>query len=59
MFIHTEALLARDNYSYIKYQKELARKKKREETRQSKLAKKKAQAKDSLEQAPDKDIPVV
>jgi len=51
--------LARDHYSYIKQQKELAKKKKREETRQGKLAKKNAQAKDSLEQVPDKDIPAI
>ena len=51
--------MARDHYSYIKHQKELAKKKKREETRQGKLAKKNAQAKDSLEQVPDKDIPAI
>ena len=44
---------------YIKYQKELAKKKKREETRQNKLDTKNARAKDSQEQAPDKDIPAV
>jgi hypothetical protein len=33
-------MLARDNYSYNKYQKELARKKKKEEKMQSKLDKK-------------------
>ncbi len=32
--------MARDNYSYNKYQKELARKKKVEEKKQRKLAKK-------------------
>ena len=41
-------MLARDNYSYKKYQKELARKKKREEKQQSKLAKKNIQAKGHL-----------
>ena len=51
--------MARDNYAYIKYQKELAKKKKREETRKNKLDKKNAQAKDRLEQAPDKHISVV
>jgi hypothetical protein len=51
--------LARDHYSYVKYQKELAKKKKREETKQSKLAKKNAQAKESLEQVPDTDIPAI
>ena len=50
--------MARDHYSYVKYQKELA-KKKREETKQSKLAKKNAQAKESLEQVPDTDIPAI
>jgi hypothetical protein len=37
--------LARDNYSYRKYQRELAKKKKREEKKQSKLDKKNMQAK--------------
>jgi len=36
--------LARDNYSYKKYQKELTKKKKKEEKRQSKLDKKNIQA---------------
>ena len=36
--------MARDNYSYKKYQKELARKKKNEEKRISKLNKKNAPA---------------
>ena len=40
--------MARDNYSYNKYQKELARKKKREEKRQSKLNKKNIQANERL-----------
>jgi hypothetical protein len=51
--------LARDNYSFIKHQKELAQKKKREETRQRRLDRKNAKIKDSMEQAPDKDIPIV
>ena len=51
--------MARENYAYIKKQKELANKKKKEERMQSRLAKKNAQAKDNLEQSPDKDIPVV
>jgi len=42
--------LARDNYSYIKYQKELAKKKKKEEKRQSKLDRKNMQAKTDSEQ---------
>ncbi|MFH1045641.1 MAG: hypothetical protein V1727_01605 [Candidatus Omnitrophota bacterium] len=37
-------MLAKDNYSYKKYQKELAQKKKREEKLQKKLAKKNIQA---------------
>ncbi len=41
-------MLARDNYSYKKYQKELAQKKKREEKIQSKLDKKNMQAKAHL-----------
>jgi hypothetical protein len=44
-------MLARDNYSYKKYQKELAQKKKREEKLQSKLAKKNVQASVNQEQA--------
>jgi hypothetical protein len=65
--------LAKDNYSYKKYQKELAKKKKQEEKRQSKLDKKNAQAKARLassdgngdvsaaepEQAPKEDLPGV
>jgi len=39
-------MLARDNYSYRKYQKELAKKKKKEEKRQRKLAKKNIQSKE-------------
>jgi len=46
-----EDMLARDNYSYKKYQKELAKKKKREEKLQSKLAKKNVQASTDQEQA--------
>ncbi|MFC1624343.1 hypothetical protein ACFL28_03395 [Candidatus Omnitrophota bacterium] len=37
--------MARDNYSYRRYQKELAKKKKREEKKQRKLDKKNMQAK--------------
>ena len=47
--VHKEAVLARENYAYIKKQKELANKKKKEERMQSKLAKKNAQANDGLE----------
>jgi len=42
--------LARDNYSYIKYQKELAKKKKKEKKEQRKLDKKDMQAKVDSEQ---------
>jgi len=48
--------LARENYSYKKYQKEMANKKKKEEKRQSKLEKKNAQAKADSEKAPDADV---
>ena len=40
--------MARDNYSYKKYQKELAKKKKKEEKIQSKLDKKNIQEKGHL-----------
>jgi len=43
-------VLARDNYSYKKYQRELAKKKKREEKMQRKLDKKNMQSKDDLGQ---------
>ncbi len=43
-----EGILARDNYSYKKYQKELARKKKAEEKMQRRLAKKNPEAKADL-----------
>jgi len=43
-------MLPRDNYSYKKHQKELARKKKKEEKLQSKLAKKNVQASTDQEQ---------
>ena len=43
--------MARDNYSYNKYQKELARKKKKEEKMQSRIDKKKQQEQVSPEQA--------
>jgi len=43
--------MARDNYSYNKYQRELAKKKKREEKMQNRLAKKIAKAGADQEQA--------
>ena len=51
--------MARDNYSYKKYQKELAKKKKKEEKQQSKLDKKSIQAKTDSEQASNEDVTVV
>jgi len=45
--------LARDNYSYKKYQKELAKKKKQEEKRQNRLNKKNAQVQADSQQVPD------
>jgi len=54
-----EAVLARDNYSYIRFQKELAKKKKKEEARQAKLDKKNALVKDSQEQVSGQETPVV
>ena len=41
--------MARDNYSYKKYQKEMAKKKKQEEKRQRKLDKKNIKAKEDSE----------
>ncbi len=43
--------MARTNYSFIKYQKELAKKKKREEKQQARLAKKNQQANPDVEPA--------
>jgi hypothetical protein len=51
--------LARVNYSYIKFQKELANKKKKEEKRQSKLKKKDIQPQEGLESASNESVPVV
>lgn len=45
-------MVARDNYSYKKFQRELAQKKKKEEKLQNKLAKKNAQTSANQEQAP-------
>jgi len=44
--------VARDNYSFKKYQRELAKKKKKEEKLQNKLAKKNALPADGSEQPP-------
>jgi len=43
-------MLARDNYSYQKYRRELAKKKKKEEKMQRKLDKKKLQSGEGPEQ---------
>ncbi|MDD5432047.1 MAG: hypothetical protein PHO70_03570 [Candidatus Omnitrophica bacterium] len=48
--------MARDNYSYKKYQKELDRKKKTEEKKQRKLEKKAAEAISGPEQAPEDQV---
>jgi len=51
--------LARDNYSYKKYQRELAKKKKREEKIQRKLDKKNEQLKEnSRTTVPGEDVTV-
>ena len=44
--------MARDNYSYKKYQRELTKKKKKEEKIQRKLDKKNAQLKEGTVQVP-------
>ncbi|MDD4879367.1 MAG: hypothetical protein PHR22_02790 [Candidatus Omnitrophica bacterium] len=49
--------MARDNYSFKKYQREMANKKKKEEKRQSKLDKKAMQAKADAEKTPEGDVP--
>ena len=48
--VEKEAVLARDNFSYRKFQKEQEKKKKKEAKRQRKLAKKNEQAKAESEQ---------
>ena len=50
--------MARDNYSYKKYQRELAKKKKKEEKMQRKLDKKNAQLSGNPEQVPGEDATV-
>jgi hypothetical protein len=51
--------LARENYSFKKYQKELARKKKNEEKKQRKLDKEKLKAETSPEQPASGDLTAV
>jgi len=50
--------LARDNYSYQKYQRELKKKKKREEKLQRKLDKKNAKLTTDPAQVEGTDVPV-
>lgn len=50
--------MARDNYSYKKYARELAKKKKREEKLQRKLDKKNAGSDENPEQLPVEKAPV-
>jgi hypothetical protein len=57
--VKREDMLARVNYSYIKFQKELANKKKKEEKRQNKLKKKDIQPVEGLESASDESVTVV
>ena len=47
--------MARDNYSYRKYQRELTKKKKREEKEARKLEKKNAPSEEAAAQAPAVD----
>ncbi|MFA6142673.1 MAG: hypothetical protein WC738_05220 [Candidatus Omnitrophota bacterium] len=48
--------MARDNYSYQKYKRELAKKKKKEEKMQRKLDKKNAQSGENLGQVSTGDV---
>jgi len=48
--------LARDNYSYQKHRRELAKKKKKEEKMQRKLDRKNMAPKDGAEQVPAEDV---
>jgi hypothetical protein len=50
--------LARDNYSYRKYQRELTKKKKKEEKLQRKLDKKNQKLQEGTGQASNGDVPV-
>jgi len=49
-------VLAKDNYSYKKYQRELAKKKKREEKTQRRLDKKNSELKESSGQVLGEDL---
>lgn len=50
--------MARDNYSYKKHQKELAKKKKQEEKNQRKLERKNLQANEQSQQGPTENAPL-
>ena len=50
--------MARDNYSYQKYRRELAKKKKKEEKMQRKLDKKNMQSREDLGQVSNEDVAV-
>jgi len=58
VLLHKEGILARDNYSYKKYQKELAKKKKAEEKMQRKLDKKNLEAKENPSLSNGQDAPL-
>jgi len=51
-------MVARDNYSYQKYRRELAKKKKKEEKMQRKLDKKNAQSSENLVQVSSEEVAV-
>ena len=51
-------ILAKDNYSYKKYKRELAKKKKREEKMQRKLDKKNVAPQDNIEKTPSEGSPL-
>ena len=51
-----ESIVSRDNYSYKKYQKELARKKKVEKKKQRKLEKKAIEGTPESGQAPNDQV---
>jgi hypothetical protein len=55
LILFKEAILAKDNYSYNRHQKEVAKKKKQEEKNQRKLDRKNLQAKASPGQASNRD----
>ncbi len=54
--VFKESIVSRDNYSYKKYQKELARKKKAEEKKQRKMEKKAIEASLESGQVPNDQV---